>query len=172
MSSIASFYLLEKDLSEALLQAVVPQRKVIEKKVLFFTRKLEQTVDNFWNFLKEHATEQESFGYSGTGFTDLEPLLEEKGINLYQFGSGELAQKLAAARPAIVAVFDQAAAMNTLKLLNETVLSQDEARQYSLENFPNEDEVLVAESILAARDIFESWLGAVKTSKIGLLIIG
>lgn len=172
MSLIASFYTLDQKMSEVLLAAAAPQRQVIEKKILCFTRKIEQTVDVFWDFLREQATPQENSGYSGTGFTDLELVLEAKGINLYQFGAGEFARKLAAARPAIVAVFDHADALNTLKMLDETTLTRDEARQYSQEDFPNEDDVMVAESILAAYDLFKKWLGSVEESQIGLLMIG
>jgi hypothetical protein len=172
MSQIASFYTIDKDMSEALLEAAVPQRKVIGKKILFFKRKIEQTVDVFWNFIKAQATPQESFGYSGTGFTDLELLLAEKGINLYQFGQDEFAGKLSAARPSVVAVFDQAATKKTIKMVAAINITADEARAYSQEQFPEEDDAMVAKSIVAAHDFIKRWLASVGESQIGLLIIG
>jgi hypothetical protein len=172
VSQIASFYTFEKNMAEALLEAAVPRQQIIKKKILFFNLKTKQTVDNYWNFIKEHGTDQEAFGYSGTGFTDLELLLEEKGINLYKFGAGEFARQLSAARPSVLAVFDQAAARDTINLLNETELSKDEAQKYSQENFPHEDDAVVAESILSAYDIFKWWLASVTEAEIGVLDIG
>ncbi len=167
MSQIASFYTIDKNLSEALLQAAVPEQKIIEKKLLFFTRKITTTVDNYWDFIKQQTTPQEDYPYSGTGFTDLELLLEEKGISLYKFDSSDFARRLSAARPSIVAVFDHMAAINTIKMLDG--ITKEEARKYSQENFPKEDD---AEFIMSAYDIFRRWLGSVAEAQIGLLMIG
>ncbi|NQU22458.1 MAG: hypothetical protein HQ567_14370 [Candidatus Nealsonbacteria bacterium] len=172
MSQIATFHTLPEEQSDALLAAATPEIKIIEKRTFLFKKKVEERVDRFWDFLDEHATEQERCQYSGAGFCDLDLALEEKGCMLLDFGSCDLANKISEARAASTAVFDHHAATAALAKLNEVGLSEGEVRKYYQENNPPEDEDLGTEAVLAAFDISRKWLASVCEREIGLLIVG
>lgn len=172
MSQLATFFTLSKIQIDALLVAATPESKVIEKKGFLFKKKVEEQVDHFWDFLKEHAKEQDEYQYSGTGFCDLELVLEENGCELSNFGCCDLADKLFKARSTSIEVFDYEAARKALDSMSNINLSEAKVRKYYQENNPPEDEGPGTEAVLAAFDIYKKWLASVADDEIGLLLVG
>ncbi|GEM_PF-6778217 len=172
MSVLATFYTLPTSQSTALLAAATPETKLIEKKGFLFKRKLEEQIDHFWDFLNRHATEQQSYAFSGTGFCDLDLVLEEKGCMLFDFGNTELASKLSVIRASSIAVFDAPAAQTVLSKLSDLGLKEAEVRNYYQENHPSEYEDPGTEAVLAAYDLCLTWLSKVGDEDIGILMIG
>jgi len=172
MSQIASFYTLSADKTHALLEAVAPQKRKVEKRTLIFKRKVEETFDGFWQFLREHAREQKEYGYSADGFLDLELILAEKGSMIFTFGATELSQQLSDLRRASIAVFDELDAQKALEMLSRVAITEVEVRQYYQENRPPEYEELGTEAVLAAFEQAKKWLSSVQNDEIGILILG
>ena len=172
MSLIATFHTLPQDSSDALLQAATPEIKVVEKKGLLFKKKVEERVDHFFDFLKEHAAEQDEYPYSGDGFCDLDLVLEDKGCLLFDAGSCDLASKMSEVRGTSIAVFDRAAAAAALQKLDSVRLTQDELHRFYQEEGRPEDEEAGSEAVLAAFAVARKWLASVAEEQIGLLIVG
>ena len=172
MSLTATFHTLPKDRSDALLRAATPEIKVVGKKGLLFKKKVEERVDHLWDFLKEHAAEQDEYPYSGDGFCDLDLVLEDKGCTLFDAGSCDLADKMSEARATSIAVFDHAAAAAALRKLDSVRLTQDDLHSFYQEEGRPEDEEPGSKAVLAALATARKWLASVGEEQLGLLIVG
>jgi len=67
MSQIVLFYTLPESKLDDLIDAANPKTKQIEKGFLFFKSTTQETIDEFWDFLKAYATEQETYQYRCNG---------------------------------------------------------------------------------------------------------
>lgn len=172
MSLIAAFYTLPKTRLGDLLAAATPETLVVEKKGLLFRRKVKQRVDRFYEFLEQHATEQDHFQYSGAAVGDLMLLLDEQGCPAFDLALADISDKLSVARDASVVAFDSAAAAAALAALLEVRFDEAEVKRFIQEENLPEDDDLATEAVLAALTLTRKWLAAVAEDEIGLLIVG
>ncbi len=161
MSQIASFYTVSVAKTRALLEAAAPQK-----------RKGKKTFDGFWQFLREHAREQNEYNYSADGFLDLELILAEKESMIFSFGETELSQQLSDIRKTSIAVFDEPDAQKALEMLGQAAITKVKVRQYYQENRPPEYKEPGTKAVLAAFEQAKEWLSSVQNDEIGILILG
>jgi hypothetical protein len=171
MSQIASFYTVSADKINALLEAAVPQKREVEKRAFIFKRKV-KVFDGFWEFLAEHACEQEAYGYSADGFLDLELILAEEESIISGLGDAQLSNQLSSIRKASIAVFDAPAAHKALGMLGRIAITESQVRRYYQQNYPPEYKEPGTEAVLAAYGQVKRWLSAVQGDEIGILIVG
>jgi len=172
MSKIARFYVLPKEKSEELLAAAGPETRTVEKKGFLFTRKVEEQVDGFWDFLTAQASEQEAYSFSGAGFCALDLVLEQNGFTLFDLGGCSLADAISNIRATSTAVYDHKAATSALARLNAVTLSEADVKKALRGEYPAEEEGPMTAAVMGALDISKKWLATVGAEEIGLLLAG
>lgn len=169
MSQIVLFYTLPESKLDDLIDAADPKTKQIEKGFQFFKSTTQEKIDEFWDFLKAYATEQETYQYSAIGFLDLDLILMEKSKMIFSFGDKEISEKLSTLRNSSIAVFDKNSANQVLDMLSGVFIESSDIKGYfSDSNRPFEE--LGQEAILAALDHARKWFKSINNGEIGLLI--
>ncbi len=165
--SVATFHTVPASKAEALLDAATTKSRVVERRLLMFTWREEQPVEDFEPFIHHQMTEQEAFEYSGLGFVYLEILLRREGIELFALGHRESSQMLSEAQDSTIVLFDHRAAREALAMLEPVELDAEEVTAFCTEE-DAQGAVMLADDVHEALAILKRWLATVGEDELGM----
>ena len=190
MSQLANFYVLPADRFDDLIAAQTARVVTVEKRRFFVLKtKVEKVVTEGSEFLRAVAREPEECPFPGFVFADIDALLEERGLALFDLAQPDLSERLSRAmdtefeargkRTAWGAklhhktpVFDHPTALQALSKLASCELTKANYRAYAKEHYPAEEREAAMLTMPDALALTHRWLGSVAEGEIGFLHVG